>query len=484
MNTRPRTLRMFGYMAKNDWDVSQDRQCIIIEEKTYRIISRDVHDFTSEPLASIGSGANREIVLLRPLSLDGVYQNLKQTIDGTMGTEDVLKQAMVFVRDTFPNTKDGDVLRVAKSSTEPAYKRNTVTFLDTFIQNKTGFCRHHALLLCYLLDCLMRDNLLPKGVISYHRDAIEQSETHTWVMLQLNSSELYHLDSLRHAAVPHLLSGDLETHPVLLAYGKNAAKNCKARYPQQQIIPPVQSTYKITSANFKLDLDGSFLSFELEMESKKVSYRKAEKLGGGSFGEVDAMTSDDAQAPPLVLKSFRPTMTYPIATSKGCIETATHVYLQRAKHEAHYNQMLGQIGFVGYSNKLVSTRDPDGAMCVEVIDPTRAYIAIKRQPGVRAADYKIKSAHDYLKFCISAVQSLQQIHQQGIVHSDIHDENVLVYEKRDNDSKDSTGTSDIVVSYVDMTLCGHEGTWLSTENLDFGIKPPEFKNPESMVLKR
>src|SRR5690606_27504981 len=143
-------------------------------------------------------------------------------------------------------------------------KGNQVIFLDAFIESGIGVCRHHSLLLCYLIDCLVQDNLLVRCTVTHHRETIKQNEqltVHAWVVLQLLSrSELiYHLDSMWFDK-PYLFQHDRKNHPIFSKYGSEIEKKYKIRYP-------VRSSYsiahdKLTSGRFAVH-SNDFFSCEL-----------------------------------------------------------------------------------------------------------------------------------------------------------------------------------------------------------------------------
>ncbi len=478
-----RTSVMMKYLESNFWPVSQDKEYLTLDGKKYRLLNRNIHDFRNECIASVGS-KDREILLLDPASplLRLTYHLLATTIDNSDTIWSVLKKAMIFVRKIFSDNHIENIKDIAKKNSLFFCKGHQVIFLDAFIENGAGLCRHHSLLLCYLIDCLAQEKFLNECTVTHHRETIminEQLTGHAWVVVQVlqRPSKIYHLDSLWFDK-PHFLPDDIENDPILRRYGSDIGKKYKIRYPislRSQI-----DHKKLTSGRFSVHSNG-FFSCELTTDDNlKFVYQQDKTLGKGSFGEVWEMSP--SWAPPIVVKSFFLNRAYPATSTKAEIADSIKNYINTAKHEAEYNKLVSGFGQYYEFNSKVSVNTKlktnlDGDQYQELLQPLPSvYIVIKKENGATAFNYKAQSAEHFISFFIAAVQALKKIHDKNIVHCDIHAENVLVEEK---------SSSDIVVNYIDMTLSGYEESDLFvSKNLNFNIKPPEYISIPSIKRKK
>ncbi|MCB1119548.1 MAG: hypothetical protein KDK65_06275 [Chlamydiia bacterium] len=175
----------------------------------YTVLSGNVRNFASTPIASCGSTASREILLLDPNDspkLAAHYEHLQKQIGEETDTEVILKKVAQYIqKEIFPGTKVESLINRARqthqTTTHRDYPEQKIPLIpiDTFIENQVGVCRHHALVLAYLLDRLKQDGKLD-GTIHHIRDAV-QGGAHVWVNFiprhkAGESHAKWHLDSL------------------------------------------------------------------------------------------------------------------------------------------------------------------------------------------------------------------------------------------------------------------------------------------------
>jgi len=207
-----RTQLMHAHFEEKEWPIISvgNEHYLEINGTKYRIVDGGVTDFLNEYLVSIGAGLGRELITLMQHSptLEDSYQSLKnkvKTLPKDAPTESILKLTVKFVRDRLDADAKVDLDKAvedfcAKKAADPKalkYKEHPVITIGEFVREKKGVCRHHALLLCNMLNRLMVDQLLPEGEIHHTRDDITDRGAHVWVIyIPKNSSAIYLVDSL------------------------------------------------------------------------------------------------------------------------------------------------------------------------------------------------------------------------------------------------------------------------------------------------
>lgn len=225
-----------------------------INQVSYRILDGTVTDFNSEKLISIGA-YDRELIVLDPSSiyLKTKYKQLVKLIGKKTDTQIVLDQTIEFIRKQFNMDLQNKSAEVDKLCSNPQNKlaihqQSPVISLNIFLTHHIGVCRHHGLIICYLLHRLILDEKLPAGHVYLHRINLEKA-AHVWAIYKPISpivhanQDLYLVDSLWNTK-----AFNIKHHEAALAskrYGINAIFECKSRYSVPDHYEPKFSDYFI-----------------------------------------------------------------------------------------------------------------------------------------------------------------------------------------------------------------------------------------------
>jgi hypothetical protein len=252
-HTRLMARRLNGAPAVIPWH--GDARCLMLESPfppLCRIIDHAVTDF-DQPLVSMGAG-EREIILLDPESsaLKQHYQDLKKELSDAKSAGDVgqvLQRAMHFVRNIFPSRRDAED-RVKEVKDDGQIVNNEpVIRLETFTRQGVGVCRHHALLMCFLLYNLIKEGLLPPGTVHVQRDAVDAGPGrrggHAWCVYRPigRESRFYWVDSMQ-CTRPY--SSVADKNFLIRRYGAGAVERCveahaaPAKNQPSEVFPDLQ----------------------------------------------------------------------------------------------------------------------------------------------------------------------------------------------------------------------------------------------------
>lgn len=255
---RRRTVYMHRRLEDEKQPVTSDgdKRYITINQIRYRILDGNVTDFNSERLISIGT-YDREMIVLDPSSayLKEKYKQLVKNIKQNRDIQTVLDLAIQFTRDQFEmDLPDDEVVQcldiICKNKKRQLAVQNQspVISLDIFLFERIGVCRHHGLILSYLLDNLIRNGILPPGHAYHHRINIE-NEGHVWAIykpmlpLMHASREVYLVDSLWNTRAFNIRN--YEAYLMGLGYGVDAIFECNSRYNVPDTYEPEFSDYFI-----------------------------------------------------------------------------------------------------------------------------------------------------------------------------------------------------------------------------------------------
>lgn len=179
--------------------ISSDKRYLEIYGLRYRILKREVTDF-SQPIVQIGAEgigreSDQEIVILDPTSkhLKKIYNQVKQKIldqlNGRFNPSAVIHCAMVAVRDILQGLYLSDNERrdiiddISRKFGEAKLDQTSIVPIQHFIDERMGACRHHGLLMAYVLHQLIHEPrpLLPPGNVFYQREDVGDG-AHAWAV--------------------------------------------------------------------------------------------------------------------------------------------------------------------------------------------------------------------------------------------------------------------------------------------------------------
>ncbi len=192
------------------------------DKKKHLVIEGTVTNFTDEPVAYLDAsmvGTKKcEVITLdpnspvikqqyaelvaelkihakaKPLTPLILFQHLNSFIQKKLGGAGT-KQAANQADQVFPEFKD-----------QPhQYESMPVIPLEEFLKRKIGSCRHRALLAAYLLDRLLKDNVIPgiaNGKIFYHQQGYVDGSAHNFVIYRDDvNNKLYLVDPMWNKAL-------------------------------------------------------------------------------------------------------------------------------------------------------------------------------------------------------------------------------------------------------------------------------------------
>lgn len=165
---------------------------IRVNQKFIPMVNRKTRDF-NKPLCSVGSVANREVILLDPEDavLKDLYEQLKTRLPKTDDPTQILRAVRLFTGQLLRSDTPDEFI-----NSNLAQGRHIIP-LSEFILNRTGVCRHHTLLNSYFLSRLSaKGEPLAGGEVIHHRQNFGNSGAHTWNIFRDKQGKIYSLDSL------------------------------------------------------------------------------------------------------------------------------------------------------------------------------------------------------------------------------------------------------------------------------------------------
>ncbi len=156
-----------------------------------------------------------ELITLDPASpyLKETYERLKTTMKKELGPQPTVQSILDYTigavrKLLLPDEQLKDKVVTEKKKdpeTQKFYHGLPIIPIDAFIQGNAGVCKHHALFVCYLLDKMIKENILPEGSVFFHADTIASGAGHAWPIykpVQANAThdnyDFYLVDSLNY----------------------------------------------------------------------------------------------------------------------------------------------------------------------------------------------------------------------------------------------------------------------------------------------
>lgn len=140
------------------------REAIIVDDKESKILNNVYQELFKKRKKDLQSG--KKIKLGLPGILDSVFELVSETLP-------------------FNNKK---VERITRK-----YLSDQKISLSEFIRAKAGICRHQALLAGYVLERLIKEDLI-KGKVHINRNAIRGKGGHAWVRYTTHKNKVFILD--------------------------------------------------------------------------------------------------------------------------------------------------------------------------------------------------------------------------------------------------------------------------------------------------
>lgn len=222
-----RTVELLNVLAKeNIADAWTSVDAINHDGKHYTVVTGAVTDFVSRPLISLAAGLwGREAIILNPEGelINEYFANLRQEFEDCfkirgkkLTIEELLAITINFVRtQVFSGTDDKSVTTEHNARYSPDLNSNRFLVnkeggftplieLETFVTQRQGVCRHHALLLSHFLDKVIKDDglktiiALPNGAEIHHMRtaATKRGGPHVWCVLKTPAAGSFSADSL------------------------------------------------------------------------------------------------------------------------------------------------------------------------------------------------------------------------------------------------------------------------------------------------
>jgi hypothetical protein len=190
---------------------------IEVKGTIYEGISGEMEDFSSRPIASMGSSSTREVILLDPKQSRALHEKFDELVavltsaswekGSSLSEEEIVDQVYQFVQERIFNRSPYELesfIRRQKASAETTKLRVgdvdvTCIPIDEFIKAGVGVCRHHALVTAYLLHRLTQGSApLLSGIVQHMRTSVDGSAgsgAHVWATY-VNASRRMHIDTL------------------------------------------------------------------------------------------------------------------------------------------------------------------------------------------------------------------------------------------------------------------------------------------------
>lgn len=278
---------------------------IFIGKKKYTAISRNVTNFSTQLIASLGSSNSREILILNPDKsplLDEHYQNLKKQLQdleqekGELSYQEIFKTVGDYVKEKIfftaneshaNNDRLLEKIITNKKNKKKTFenKKNPIISIEKFIKKGAGVCRHHSLVTANLLDRLTKEkNPLLKGHVYQVRSNFSDTAAHTWntFVVENQEKEQWHIDSFWG------FETNLKESEAYLKrqYGKNAIdleKNITRKEEEkEEEISPKQLTVELVEKNLieNVDFLRIFMLYFNESNNSKTFFIKESSQKG------------------------------------------------------------------------------------------------------------------------------------------------------------------------------------------------------------
>ncbi len=219
---------------------------IKVGDVLFRSVSGSTQEFSVQPVASTGSSSRREILLLDPNHSPLLAQHfvkVRQKLKKGMTTHDVLHTLGDYVRrEIFPQNGLKEVMQLIENArkthlttTHRDSPKQKIPFIpiDKFIEKRLGECRHHTLVLSYLIDRLLREkDPLIRGTVQHIRGNISEG-AHAWITfipLKLDADpQKYHLDTSCNSVVLINFAIEQNRNALSEAYGEETISDMLKR---------------------------------------------------------------------------------------------------------------------------------------------------------------------------------------------------------------------------------------------------------------
>lgn len=170
------------------------------------ILDSQCCDFLSQPILSLGETTfkteEREGIILNPESktLQSIYDSITSNLargDNLFQSLDILLSTLVGLF-SLSKQEHLDVVVREHATDKISLKENKKTcnlvLLDYFLLAKTGVCRHHSLMACYIIHRLIKENGLAAEKVHQVRGHVPRG-SHSWVMIKGKNDQWIHFDS-------------------------------------------------------------------------------------------------------------------------------------------------------------------------------------------------------------------------------------------------------------------------------------------------
>lgn len=197
--------------------INYEKGKLFIDGNLFTPITAATQGFSRERFVSCGSSSThiRELLYLDPDAcpvLDGHYARFRALINSQMSTKDILNALMEYINKTmFPTDfSEKEILKQKEGIREFIAKHQCITThsskakipiisIDEFIKKGLANPRHKALVACFIIDRLIREQVLDGSVQFFRNNVLGGS--HYWMTFipqrkdEKNPPEKYYFDS-------------------------------------------------------------------------------------------------------------------------------------------------------------------------------------------------------------------------------------------------------------------------------------------------
>jgi hypothetical protein len=250
--SRTRTVQMKKALARGPFpEATVDSDFFIFFGKTFRVLSRAVNNFDSEPIISIGAflkEPNRELLTFEPSNspeLDHLFLTFKSKLEAAssltrslngvnLSVTYVLNKIKTELSDYFLREKSvkffldnwkGETLLNDEGRKQP------VIPLEAFVSARVGVCRHKTLVAANFLSRLMKEGseaLFPLADIFHFRFDTTKGP-HAWICLKFNTGEIFSFDPAL-GYIAELTGTPFQVSLLFEAYGSSAVLEMQKRF--------------------------------------------------------------------------------------------------------------------------------------------------------------------------------------------------------------------------------------------------------------